>query len=71
MVFVDKSIIGAFIRMLYHFQQHVFRGIFKSLLTFVIATLLLLFADPVVVEVDVGEGELDDVLYGNGAENKR
>lgn len=32
-----------------------------------IATLLLL-ADPVVVEVDVGEGELDDVLYGNGAE---
>jgi hypothetical protein len=36
----------------------------------VIATLLLLFADPVVVEVDVGEGELDDVLYGNGAEFK-
>jgi hypothetical protein len=34
----------------------------------VIATLLLLLFDPVVAEVDVGEGELDDVLYGNGAE---
>lgn len=33
-----------------------------------IATLLLLLADPLVVEVDVGEGELDDVLYCNGAE---
>lgn len=40
-----------------------------AILTFVITTLLLLlFADPVVAEVDVGEGELDDVLYGNGAE---
>jgi hypothetical protein len=42
---------------------------YEPTLTFVIATLLLLlFTDPVVVEVDVGEGELDDVLYGNGAE---
>lgn len=40
-------------------------------LTFEIETLLLLFADPVVAEVDVGDGELDDVLYGNGAEIMR
>jgi hypothetical protein len=40
-------------------------------LTFEIETLLLLFADPVVVDVEVGDGELDDVLYGNGAEIMR
>lgn len=46
-VFVDKSITGAFE-----------------------LVMLLLFAEPVTtdaVDVEVGEGELDDVLYGKGA----
>lgn len=47
-VFVDRSIIGAF----------------------EFGMLLLLFEDPVAAEavVEVGEGELDDALYGKGAE---
>lgn len=49
-VFVDKSITGAFE-----------------------LVMLLLFAEPVTtdaVDVEVGEGELDDVLYGKGAMSK-
>lgn len=51
--------------------DNIFLRVFKLPLTFEIETLLLLFADPVVVDVEVGDGELDDVLYGNGAEIMR